>query len=639
MSRRIRQPIVVLFVFVLAAAVVAGTGAFSAITADRAAAVDMTADASSYLGMSPHSGPNGAYAEVDADGLVELRLTGGNQNIGSEIAGGTGVPGEATTLVEDVINVTNQGTQPVTVWITEDSDAVAFGTTTDGHGAIDEEANGFTLSPGQTMEVGLMIDTSGIAGEERLLESATAHAVAAGASVPDGDDGGAGPTPPSNGEAAFIVGTYHDWNVLSPARPGKAFAINSDVSGTVELSNADATFNGEINRDEAGESVDVAGDVNGDGSIDYLIGAQNHDLGVAYIVYGPVSGSIDLADADVTLEGWDITHGVGETVAGVGDINGDGLDDVLVGAPFADGSTGKAYLVYGSPTLGGEVNLSNANVTFIGESAGGGVGHSLAGAGDVNGDGFDDLLIGAPFTDNIGENEGATYLVYGAASLGGTMDLGNADAKYIGANPQANAGTSVAGGDVTGDGFADILIGARDANTTAGTFTGAAYLIHGGSGGSAPSGTHTLDAADVTYAGEGGHAGQSVAIPGDVNGDGIGDVLVGAPSGRNGTVYVEYGSATQDSSVDLATVDGTITGLGGDEFGTSLAGVGDIDGDGLNDFVVGAPSSDNPEFDTGAVYLFTGGTLSGDRSASEARAVLLGVESEDQTGWSVGGGA
>ena len=189
----------------IALSLVTGAEAFTAITSDRSAAVDIAGDEAATLRMVPHSGPNGAYAHERADGLIELSLSEGNPNRGTGIAGGAGVNADTLTLVHRVFNVTNQGTQTVGVWVMESSPEVTFTTVTESHGPIDAEERAISLAPGQTAEIGMAIDTRGRSGEARLLESITVHAVAleaaealddGGGDTDNGSDGGIdGPTP------------------------------------------------------------------------------------------------------------------------------------------------------------------------------------------------------------------------------------------------------------------------------------------------------------------------------------------------------------------------------------------------------------------------------------------------------------
>jgi len=197
------------------------------------------------------------------------------------------------------------------------------------------------------------------------------------------------------------------------------------------------------------------------------------------------------------------------------------------------------YLVHGPPPAG-EVLVSAADASFRGESADDLAGFSLSRAGDVDADGFDDILIGSPGDDSNGENAGKVYLFHGP--INGPNALTSADASFFGegaGNGVAWEGTVAAAGDVNGDGFDDVILGAIG-NTTMGAFQGAAYLLYG-----PLSGTTNLGDADAKFKGElaydyAGH----VSVAGDVNGDGYSDFLVGANmngTGRAGGAYLIYG--------------------------------------------------------------------------------------------------
>jgi hypothetical protein len=173
-------------------------------------------------------------------------------------------------------------------------------------------------------------------------------------------------------------------------------------------------------------------------------------------------------------------------VSGAGDVNADGYDDILIGAyladvsnPAGDSRDGETYLIYGSAALNGTVSLGDASVvTFTGEAAGDYSGIAVSGAGDVNADGYDDMLIGAYYADPGGIlKAGKTYLVYGGSTLDGTVSLGAASvAKFTGKAASDWSGGSVSdAGDVNGDGFGDILIGAFGADSEAGE----TYLLLG----------------------------------------------------------------------------------------------------------------------------------------------------------------
>lgn len=312
-----------------------------------------------------------------------------------------------------------------------------------------------------------------------------------------------------------------------------------------------------------------------DGKILTAGGRECTDFGKTYLILGRQLADwgtdFPLAQADASFIGENANDRLGRSTHGVGDVNGDGYGDFLIGAISSDYTAfdaGQNYLFLGRATAadagynplrpwwGNNYSVARADASFVGEAAGDETGRRVGGAGDTNGDGLDDMLMQSARNDYAAKDAGITYLVLGrqAADWGMHYPLANADASFVGENQHDQSGRRMSGvGDVNNDGYDDFLTGAphnNDGSEFLNIFAGKAYLIYGRP--DTDWGTYySLSRADIIYVGkpEIGVAGYDMAGLGDFNGDGIDDYLIAAYGGRNndhvpGEVYILKGSGT-----------------------------------------------------------------------------------------------
>ena len=314
-----------------------------------------------------------------------------------------------------------------------------------------------------------------------------------------------------DGFGDVIIGAFR----AAPGGPysGASYVVFGQASGlasSVNLSTLDGVSGFKLSGvafERSGRAVSAAGDVNGDGFDDVIVGAYRSFVnggvsGASYVVFGSSSGfasNLELSALDgvdgFRLDGAAAGDYAGTSVGGAGDVNGDGFDDLIVGARFADpnnvSGSGASYVVFGkSSGFASTVNLSTLDgangFRLDGVAAYDESGNAVGAAGDVNGDGFDDLIVGARSADPNGADSGASYVVFGRASgfassiLLSTLD-GTSGFKLSGVAADDRSGYSVSGaGDVNGDGFDDLIVGARNADPNGISKSGASYVVFGG---------------------------------------------------------------------------------------------------------------------------------------------------------------
>ncbi len=597
----------------------------------------------------PFGGSVASAGDVNGDGYADVIVGGeGYQNgqlregaafvfHGSASGIADGNPGTANKLIES--NDAGAGL----------GGRVAGAGDVNGDGYADVIVGAEAYTNGQTDEGAAWVflgSATGIVGSTPGTASAQLEGTQLPPSLFGGTVAGAGDVN-GDGYSDVLVGAeLYDAPSLNE---GAAFIFLGSASGVASGNPATADTQLESNDAlaEFGGSVASAGDVNGDGYADVIVGASLYDdadggltnEGAAFVFLGSAAGIPDSnpTTAAAQLESNQASASMG-SVAGAGDVNGDGYADVIVGADSYDnGQTdeGAAFVF-----LGGAAGIADGTPASAGvgqlesDQAGANLGVSAAGAGDVNGDGYADVIVGAERYDAGQSDEGAAFVFLGSATGVADATPATAAAQLESDQVDARLGGSVAGaGDVNADGYADVIVGAREYDAPTSN-EGAAFVFLGSASGIAD-GTPATAAAQLESNQMGAFLGASVAGAGDVNGDGYADVIVGAETyagaGGDGAAFVFLGGAAGIADGTPATAAAELESDQADALlGASVAGAGDVNGDGYADLIVGAPEYDAPTSNEGAAFVFLGPVADGTPATAAAQlesdqaAALLG---------------
>jgi hypothetical protein len=467
----------------------------------------------------------------------------------------------------------------------------------------------------------------------------------------------------------FAIGSYLA-DLDGVENVGQAYVIFGDSDGSVSPRLQLASLNGtngfalnfsqstdQLEDDRLGISINSAGDMNGDGITDLIVTRYQGDIagsqaGDAYVIFGtsqPMLATFDLGSINgsngFSMIAADAADRLGLAASTAGDFNGDGLDDLVIGSYQADENgdrSGAAYVVFGSSTgyspIPIDLDTLNGSNGFEmnGVAANDEAGGWVSGGRDFNNDGFDDVIVASRFSDSSATDAGSVYIIFGTSTNNGaSIELSALDGtngfQIRGAEQHDQLGISAEpAGDINDDGFQDIVIGAHQHGTVGRSESGAVYVIFGKA-----TYTSTLDVSSMTSA-QGfkiiganteDRLGKSVHTAGDVDGDGIDDIVSGAESadsngsGNSGRTYVVYGQSSANiPELDLLFLDETqgyfLNGVNrGDKSGRMVRGGKDVNNDGLDDILISAHVADpSGKTDAGEAYVVYGDFVFGNNT-------------------------
>ncbi|MFH0701277.1 MAG: hypothetical protein V2A62_02480 [Candidatus Woesearchaeota archaeon] len=400
---------------------------------------------------------------------------------------------------------------------------------------------------------------------------------------------------------------------------------SNGIPSMVNLSQANVTINGIVSSTGSAKISLSGGDINNDSLTDLVIGmsaSQDSDYtyskGKVYIFWGTYSfpTGLNFTNANVTITGINYYDYFGSGGTKIGDVNCDGLKDLIVGAYYLN--DGQAFIFYGRNSWSSSFNYNNANVTFNSSGKGLLTRENGIAIGDINGDGCKDIILGDSYDDpgTSGHNQnGITYVFYGSNSFSSSIPVANANVSINGTHGEIItgefSGSAITSTDMNGDGYADIIIGAYNADV-GGTDRGRVDVVYGAE--VLPSAIRLETQANITINGtiNSAYAGYALSS-GDYNKDGYEDILIGAyGSSANGIssageTYLIYGSPSLPRGLLINSSNVTINGASSSGYSGESVQMGDANGDGFSDIIIGAYGVDANEItDSGESYLILG---------------------------------